>query len=165
MSPSQHPSSPLGLLGKLAVVSLLLVSGVEALTAAEWRSRSIYQVRLVLLGCGAWRVVRRADGGGRTLSRCPLGQRKAGRRPVWSWAVIPVHPGSLLLLALLVGVQTPGADGQTPVLPLTLPVRRQVMTDRFATANGTNPRCVTTDLVYCGGSWGGIGACSLLAAL
>ncbi|KAL7408995.1 glycoside hydrolase superfamily [Mrakia frigida] len=31
-----------------------------------------------------------------------------------------------------------------------------VVTDRFATTNGTNPRCVASERVFCGGSWLGL---------
>lgn len=38
------------------------------------------------------------------------------------------------------------------------PSPNQVVTDRFATTNGSVPRCVTSEQVFCGGSWGGISA-------
>lgn len=46
MSPTSTSSSISSMIGRAATLSLALLSGVQALTAAEWRSRSVYQVRV-----------------------------------------------------------------------------------------------------------------------
>ncbi|KAL7415124.1 putative alpha-amylase [Mrakia frigida] len=66
-------------------------------------------------------------------------------------------PFSILLLSLLVLLGS--CVGEVKGMTSNEWRRRSiyhVVTDRFATTNGSVPRCVTSEQVFCGGSWGGI---------